>query len=88
MQSLVRFLLYIFDTFLTCASEKMIVKRDEESLLTSTNDYIVKWVDYSEKHGLGYQLSGGAVGVYMTDMTSVVLHPNEQCVTFFVVFFF
>lgn len=38
--------------------------------------YISKWVDYSHRYGLGYQLSDASTGVYFNDSTSIIL-PNR-----------
>ncbi|KAJ3127555.1 Cell cycle serine/threonine-protein kinase cdc5/MSD2 [Physocladia obscura] len=35
--------------------------------------FIIKWIDYSNKYGLGYQLQDGSVGVYFNDSTSILL---------------
>lgn len=34
---------------------------------------VTKWVDYSFKYGLGYQLSNGTVGVFFNDHTKIAL---------------
>jgi len=38
--------------------------------------YVVKWVDYSSKYGVGYILSDKSVGVYFNDSTKIILEPN------------
>ena len=40
--------------------------------------YVTKWVDYSNKYGLGYQLSNDTIGVYFNDMTSMLLDIRES----------
>ena len=40
--------------------------------------YVVKWVDYSSKYGLGYLLSNGSSGVFFNDCTKIVLSPNKE----------
>lgn len=35
--------------------------------------FITKWIDYSNKYGLGYQLRDGSVGVYFNDSTTIIL---------------
>ena len=35
--------------------------------------WVVTWVDYTSKYGLGYMLSDGCVGVYFNDSTKIVL---------------
>ena len=42
--------------------------------------YISKWVDYSNKYGLGYQLTNGSVGVLFNDGTKMVLAPDQEYV--------
>lgn len=40
--------------------------------------YVVKWVDYSSKYGLGYLLSNGSSGVFFNDCTKIVLSPDKK----------
>jgi hypothetical protein len=40
--------------------------------------WVTKWVDYSSKYGVGYQLAGGHVGVLFNDMSSLVFLPGGQ----------
>lgn len=46
--------------------------------------WVVKWVDYSNRYGLGYQLSDGSIGVYFNDATKIVSPTGtkyvEQCI--------
>ena len=35
--------------------------------------WVSKWVDYSDKYGLGYQLCDNSVGVIFNDSTKVML---------------
>ncbi|TIC32170.1 Pkinase-domain-containing protein [Wallemia mellicola] len=37
--------------------------------------FIVSWLDYCNKYGMGYALTDGTVGVYFNDSTSMVLAP-------------
>jgi polo-like kinase 1 len=39
--------------------------------------FISKWVDYSNKYGLGYQLTDGSVGVLFNDGTKMILAPDQ-----------
>lgn len=39
--------------------------------------FVTKWVDYSNKYGLAYQLSGGTVGVLFKDNSTVLMDPTE-----------
>ncbi|TPX54822.1 hypothetical protein PhCBS80983_g05725 [Powellomyces hirtus] len=40
--------------------------------------FITKWIDYSNKYGLGYQLRDGSVGVYFNDSTSLILAADNH----------
>lgn len=40
--------------------------------------WVMKWVDYSTKYGLGYLLSNGATGVFFNDSTKVVLKHDSD----------
>ena len=40
--------------------------------------FIVSWVDYCNKYGMGYALTDGSVGVYFNDSTSIVLAADKQ----------
>jgi cell cycle serine/threonine-protein kinase CDC5/MSD2 len=44
--------------------------------------FIVSWVDYCNKYGMGYALTDGSVGVHFNDSTTLVLSPDKQCVVF------
>ena len=43
--------------------------------------YVTKFIDYSSKYGLGYQLSDNATGVFFNDATKIVM--EEKGSTFF-----
>lgn len=40
--------------------------------------FIVSWLDYCNKYGMGYALTDGTVGVYFNDSTSMVLSPVKS----------
>ena len=40
--------------------------------------WVSKWVDYSDKYGLGYQLCDDSVGVLFNDQTRILLGPDGQ----------
>lgn len=46
--------------------------------LRSPKTFISKWIDYSNKYGVGYQLTNGCVGVYFNDCSSIVLAANGE----------
>lgn len=39
-----------------------------------------KWVDYSDKYGLGYQLCDNSVGVLFNDTTKIILDAAGELV--------
>jgi polo-like kinase 1 len=40
--------------------------------------YVVKYLDYTSKYGLGYQLSNGGYGVFFNDSTKISIAPNQD----------
>lgn len=44
--------------------------------------WVSKWVDYSDKYGIGYTLSDNSVGVLYNDSTRIVLHQNGEQLTY------
>ena len=49
----------------------------EDVDLLDPNVFIVSWVDYCNKYGMGYALTDGSVGVHFNDSTSIVLSPDK-----------
>jgi cell cycle serine/threonine-protein kinase CDC5/MSD2 len=43
-------------------------------------NFIVSWLDYCNKYGMGYALTDGSVGVHFNDSTSIILAPDKECV--------
>lgn len=39
--------------------------------------WISKWVDYTDKYGIGYQLCDNSIGVLFNDNTKLILMPDE-----------
>ncbi|KAF9007069.1 hypothetical protein BDQ17DRAFT_1324325 [Cyathus striatus] len=39
--------------------------------------FIVSWVDYCNKYGMGYALTDGSVGVHFNDSTTCVMSPDK-----------
>lgn len=44
--------------------------------------WISKWVDYTDKYGLGYQLCDNSNGVLFNDSTRILLYANEEQVEY------
>ena len=52
------------------------------TFLSKKEVWVTKWVDYSNKYGLGYVLSNGLIGVYFNDNTKMLLNPNQKRITY------
>ncbi|KAL2915687.1 Cell cycle serine/threonine-protein kinase cdc5/MSD2 [Polyrhizophydium stewartii] len=50
----------------------------EELQLDHPDMFVTKWIDYSNKYGLGYQLRDGSVGVYFNDLTTIILAADNH----------
>ncbi|KAJ3342186.1 DNA topoisomerase 1 [Gonapodya sp. JEL0774] len=68
-----------------CRNLVIAIEDDTRSKLATTespeiNDelFVSKWIDYSHKYGLGYQLTNGCVGVYFNDASSLVVSPDNK----------
>lgn len=55
-------------------------REDAHLPLPDERVFIVSWVDYCNKYGMGYALTDGSVGVHFNDSTSLVLSPDKQYV--------
>ena len=40
--------------------------------------FVMRWVDYSGKYGLAYQLSNSLAGMFFNDSTSIILSPEDS----------
>lgn len=45
--------------------------------------YIKKWIDYSNKYGIGYILTTDLCGVYFNDNSKIILHPDNFIFDYF-----
>ena len=68
---------------LTCMSPegtaRLLNDKDIENNNNNVNPsdvYVVKWVDYSSKYGLGYLLSNHNVGIFFNDLSKIVCNPK------------
>lgn len=58
-------------------SEKVVIRQEEaEDPACTPIFWISKWVDYSDKYGLGYQLCDNSVGVLFNDSTRLILYDD------------
>ena len=51
-------------------------------ILSKKDVWVVKWVDYSNKYGLGYILNNGHIGVHFNDSTKILLNPRTKRYTY------
>ena len=56
------------------SSESLRKQLDMESLIAKV--WVVRYVDYTSKYGLGFLLNTGSAGVYFNDSTKIVLSPS------------
>jgi len=47
-------------------------------VITISEIWIKKWIDYSTKYGMGYLTTNGYVGVNFNDDSKIVLHANKR----------
>ena len=60
----------------------------ENILLAETNPcpvsyqplFVSKWIDYSNRHGFGFQLSDGYVGILFNDCSRIGYSDGQRCV--------
>ncbi|KAM4594486.1 serine/threonine-protein kinase PLK1 [Fundulus diaphanus] len=58
-------------------SEKTVIRQEEaEDPACIPIFWISKWVDYSDKYGLGYQLCDNSVGVLFNDYTRLIMYAD------------
>ncbi|KAJ3742544.1 kinase-like domain-containing protein [Lentinula detonsa] len=53
-------------------------REDSRIPLPEENVFIVSWVDYCNKYGMGYALTDGSVGVHFNDSSSMVLSADKH----------
>ena len=63
-------------------STKNIVPDLLKNLILKKEIWVTKWVDYSNKYGLGYLLNNGYIGVYFNDTTKIILNPIQKKFTY------
>ena len=54
----------------------------EKEKLKGAEVFVIKWVDYSSKYGLGYLLNNGCIGVYFNDCTKILLNPKINNISY------
>ena len=54
-----------------------LMEDEAEDPASSPIFWISKWVDYTDKYGIGYQLCDNSVGVLFNDITKIILMSDE-----------
>lgn len=60
------------------AAGKLFRDPREDASLPNERVFIVSWVDYCNKYGMGYALTDGSVGVHFNDSTTLVLAADKH----------
>ncbi|TFY80501.1 hypothetical protein EWM64_g3515 [Hericium alpestre] len=60
------------------ARNKLFRHPKEDANLPDEKVFIVSWVDYCNKYGMGYAMTDGAVGVYFNDSTHIILAADKH----------
>ncbi|CAG5098976.1 Oidioi.mRNA.OKI2018_I69.XSR.g16138.t1.cds [Oikopleura dioica] len=66
------------DAILNANHEVPELPEDAEHPASSPVYWISKWVDYSDKYGIGFMLCDNSVGVLFNDATRAMLHANAK----------
>lgn len=60
------------------SATKLSMLQDMEDPAAAPVYWVSKWVDYTEKYGIGYQLCDNSIGVLFNDYTRIVLMADEK----------
>ena len=61
------------------ASPDMTTRRHALSIHAHASTlFVSKWIDYSQKYGLGYQLTDGCTGVFFNDSSTMLVAANNK----------
>ncbi|CAG8599930.1 10152_t:CDS:10, partial [Funneliformis mosseae] len=63
-------------SFRTLENDKNIICNTTGDKTLTPRVFVNKWIDYSNKYGMGYQLTDGSVGVNFNDKTTLIMSPN------------
>jgi len=66
----------------TITNENKIIEKPEKDLIKGPDVFVLKWVDYSSKYGIGYLLNNKCIGVYFNDCTKLIYNPKTEKISF------
>jgi polo-like kinase 1 len=65
------------NTQLTAARLSVGYREQQGITIGEATTWVTKWVDYSSKYGMGYQMNNGTIGVFFNDATKILLGRDE-----------
>lgn len=73
-------LLQMMESVVQCRPDTLYTGQPEDAQDPSAVPFvwISKWVDYTDKYGIGYQLCDNSIGVFFNDSTHLVLHADGK----------
>ncbi len=54
------------------------LRKEEDERKKEEEIWVKKWVDYSNKYGMGYLLTNGTTGVFFNDSTKIVIEAKGR----------
>ncbi len=61
-----------------CSNNTVVCSAEAEDPAAMPVFWVSKWVDYTDKYGLGYQLCDDSVGVLFNDSTKLILGADGE----------
>ncbi|RIA94503.1 kinase-like domain-containing protein [Glomus cerebriforme] len=65
-----------FRALLDQENNKYTICNSTSNITPTPRVFVNKWIDYSNKYGMGYQLTDSSVGVHFNDKTTLIMSPN------------
>ncbi|GBB93484.1 hypothetical protein RclHR1_02180026 [Rhizophagus clarus] len=76
LESILNTLEISFRTLHDQENDKYIIRSTTDDITPTPSIFVNKWIDYSNKYGMGYQLTDSSVGVHFNDKTTLIMSPN------------
>ena len=52
-------------------------------LIAASEVWVRQWVDYSNKHGMGYALNNGTIGIFFNDLSKMIIDPAGTIIEYY-----
>jgi hypothetical protein len=62
----------------TITAKKSTSTPSSQCAAVDAGPWVFKWVDYSNKYGLGYELTDGSIGAFFNDNTKIIMTSDEK----------